>query len=329
MRQISYAVIGQGLSEYVLGISLVLIVVLVSLSAFAQSQKTFFTGIHNSLMGQSQTAALPSNSNTSLTSEIQPQRKIDKLINNYAPAIHANMSPAIQVAFANYTKTGDMGALIETAGSSGTTSLLLATMVNAATAQLSEGKISRAALDSVIDLSNKGHKLANVQAIVEKTYQNCQGSFACYKNAYEEVDGFTHLVMNLDDMTANTHGYSQGAANMTQEYGGRLGAAHLINKPSAHGNWWMKDFLTQWEVVQGQLGNDPDTKELIDRLSLEIAVVNGTANMAINGWAASNGTAMDVPDNLNASVAKAVSQYNSRQICTTGKGIDQVTFCQS
>jgi hypothetical protein len=323
---------GQSLNEYVLAISLVLVVALASLGVFAAQNKRFFTHVQQVLMGQpdtDKTESTPSVTQppTGLPAGTASQNRVDQAIATYAPKIDPSTLPALHAAMNHYLQTSDMEQLIETAGSSGTTNLLLETLVNAGKAKLAEGKITQATLDSIIDLSNKGHRLADVQRIVEQTYQKCNGQFACYKNEYVEYEGFNHLVMNLDDMTANTHGYTQQATNMTQEYGGRLGAAHLIDKPGAHGNWWMKDFLTQWETVQTELQNDSATKALIDRLSLEVAVVNGTANVAINSWVSSEGS-VDTSAGYNAMVAKAVSQYNARQTCATGNGKDQVTFCQ-
>jgi hypothetical protein len=313
---------GQNLSEYVLAISLVVVLSLGGLSVLAQSQKGFLNNIYNMLAGGGQAVQAPA---PVVPAPNKGNNNNGLLANTFNLPVKG--SPQVQAAFENYKNTGSMEALVETAGASGTTNVLLESLINAASLQLQGGKISQASYDQIINLSNKGHRLADVQGLVEKTFAQCNGDLTCYKTAYVEYENFTHLLVNLDDMTANTHQYTEQASSMTTVNGGKLGATHMLLQPSGHGNWWMKDFLTQWETVQGELSGNAELKAMVDRLSLEIAVVNGTASIAINNFQSGEARHAIQVGALNASVAEAVSRYNSQKICETGQGKNEITFC--
>jgi hypothetical protein len=215
---------------------------------------------------------------------------------------------------------------ITTLGANGATQQLSDHIVQLANQWKAEGKITDAQLNVLINLANEGHQLATEEKMFTEA-----------------------LLAGQTDLEVNGQSYSL-SVNEALGYNKQMAPDVWGLNPEA-ANPLLRPFAQAYQnFVQMQSQLDPALSQQISNLAIQISAVDDglkwSVDDALTGHASQNtmtaenlwqATAAHFQDNINnspaasstvAADASSLTNTNSTQICTNGKGQDNGTVCK-
>jgi hypothetical protein len=201
---------------------------------------------------------------------------------------------------------------LQTTGANGTTELLAKQLAAAAAQLLAEGKIDQNQYDILMQLSNQGHKMAQIEGLFSQAAIQANGDPEMLKNMRYTIDGATYTGAEL----ANLVGYG----GPTVEYFANnsvLNAASMANPETAK-------FLSLYQQAldSGAL-SDPLARSTVDSAATQIASISETVETSA---VLLKNQPVDVIA-LNAKQASLSTRMNSSKICTAGNFEDKGVLC--
>ncbi len=224
----------------------------------------------------------------------------------------------------------DLLSSIETTGGNGTTKILLATLQKYVEEQVAAGKMSVEDSQALIQLSNQGHKMAEIEKLVEDRYANSSGYGEFMKPiAYGGV-----VYSNPSELLDATLGWvgDDGRAD-------KLVANDEMLDPYAdqtNPNVWQignetREFAKIYQEAKAAgLLSDPETDLVVTALAKQIALLSGTIQQGPSYVANWEDYANEVPyeDVFSVVVASEITDINSVGICAANNGKDSGAKCK-
>jgi Flp pilus assembly pilin Flp len=92
---------------------------------------------------------------------------------------------------------------IQTVGANGTTKLLTSDLHNIAMRMKAQGKLTEAEYTQITYLANQGHRLAQIEALIEEAAQQ-YGDASMFSNKKVQLDGKSYQIADLIQLTSKT-----------------------------------------------------------------------------------------------------------------------------
>lgn len=312
---------GQSLSEYgtIFG---VVIVVAIGAVAFLGTQNTqMYENVMQGGFGKS-------------TDESGKLVSLGTLIssNNTDSQITATLKDGTILSLSRYPS--NLAQSIETIGVDGTTRELLATLRSVANQLKSQGKITDAEYNQFAALANQGHRMANIEKLVEDLAQN-SSSKETFRNQIIALDGKSY---SPADLLCALGGVNESISNkacnsLTAPYD--FSNAPLITEDpkvaAATANRYGQEqmaFLRAYEKVNAlsQVKEDPTLQKVLLSLSQDITSL-AQSMASVGNKIASLVEADFTPNQLKGSVASLVTNTQSARICNRGSTQDSGIHC--
>lgn len=206
-----------------------------------------------------------------------------------------------------------------TLGANGTTEYLASQMKAAIQNYVAEGKLSPEQASLLLELSNRGHEMARIEALVEQAYQVANGDKETYKAAIIPYNGKNYSAGELIYMVALGGAY----ANLPDPLNP---PANVSQGPA------MKAFVSLYHQAEasGAL-NDPEVARAIQGFASQIARIGEVADCTFyfdDSWPSPDAF-KEEPDAVNTVMASKITDVNSVGICTTSGNRDSGTQCSS
>jgi hypothetical protein len=295
--------IGQALTEYIMCAGLVAVLAIPALLFFSES----ITNIFNGMIGKApvQTFDLRLAGNT-------PTLSLQKT-GSTVPSLEVD---SIQTAAGNVyqlpdTSSAALNQQIITAGANGTTTLLSNQIESLAKQMLANGEITQDEYTSIAQLSNQGHKIAEIEKLLQDVLQLKDP--AKIRNASIPYDGKLYSI---------------------QELAGQIGYKAINDK-----NFWDPNspsalLNTMYQQLSNTALKDPKANATVKDLILKISaisdgvqvytvnIIEGDGQMTLQEGI--NNALATVPGISDASIK---THTYSSEICTTGGNSDSGTHC--
>ena len=320
---------GQNLTDYTLILGLIAIVALGGLVVFSEQLKTFFDNrqaeIMNSTGNQSSTSG-------GITVGGQTGGSSTGSTAGSAGTTPAGGSTTVaggagSLGFLGAARSGaDLGNLVETSGVNGTLTSLASTLEQQAKVLLDSGKIDQMGYNQTMEMANKAHRLGAAAGVLETATSACAGDSSCLASLSDTnvtFEGKPILYKYLKGFISSTHGQTNSVDSLNSDMntcpGCGTGKEVLLSNPGSSGYAMLREFTTQWGVVQGVVANDPVLKRQLDELGTQVYITTARLSSAA-GDPAGNPT-------LATSVASELNHYNAGTICDKGGGKDSGAQC--
>lgn len=295
---------GQSSAEYSLIGALVLGLSLGALLLFGPQVSGMFAG----MLGNSsvQAAAISqANSNSDASGQLPVRSSPSRAgISFYLTGNLSEDFAAIQV---------DLPASIQTMGANGTTSLLAFRMESTILELLAQKKIGPEQANLLLQLANKGHQIAEIEALIEdaaKQSQSDPGSFTGKSLNYQGTD---YLPWEIGILIGWRY-------IKTPEYI----ADDPLNPPEPPGTV-MDEFLQLYhQSIETGVLDDPYVRTLITGFASQIAYLGEVTET----YTCDTKNGIITADQMETSMLSTASHFNSAGICTTGSKTDIGTFCK-
>lgn len=212
----------------------------------------------------------------------------------------------------------NLSTQLATTGVNGTTMMLTGQLESLAQELYLSGKIDQNALNGLIGLANTGHKMAEIEALVEEAARNANGDSEAFFNTKITYNGQTYSARDLArqvgsdmvpaDFYDSTDIFNAGARGewsgpvLTQLVGQYQTALQSIDDPavSAHVTELVKQIMYTAELMD----NQTNLENFSDRNPFD-------------------------PNALTEKMASEATNYQAAEICTAGSGSDSGTNCQA
>lgn len=204
---------------------------------------------------------------------------------------------------------------LQTTGANGSTELLAQQLAAMANLLLQEGKINQNQYNILMQLSNQGHRMAQIESLISQATTMANGDYNAYSNMKFNIDGQTYTPNQLTDML--------GFKGPTPYY--FVNNSVLDPSVASTADPELATFLSLYNqaAASGAL-SDPLVKSTVDSAATQIAslgeLVESVSPELQNGSVTNNQSITD----LESSEA---SSMNSSQICTAGKFQDNGALC--
>lgn len=198
---------------------------------------------------------------------------------------------------------------VQTAGVNGATSMLANEITQLAQQQLAGGTINQAQYNSLIGLSNEGHRLASALGLIEDAF-----SHGGRQDPYDKIVRFDGKTVRVGEL-ANDIGFGDRRTPMPTD----------PLRASYRASGVLKQFLGAYQdsLTSGAL-NDPAIKQQIGMLASEIVTASHSLDMALYDYDDDKIKARDITNQA----ASQLTNLNSIVICQTGNGTDSGHQCQ-
>jgi hypothetical protein len=201
---------------------------------------------------------------------------------------------------------------LQSSGAEGSTNVLANQMAAAAAELLAQGKITQSQYDILMQLSNQGHKMAQIEGLFSQAAIQANGDVDALSNMHYTVDGTTYSGTELATLV--------GYGGPTVEYFANnsvLAAASSANPETAK-------FLSLYQQAldSGAL-SDPLARSTVDSAATQIASISETVETSA---VLLKNQPVDVVA-LNAKQASLSTRMNSSKICTAGNFEDKGALC--
>lgn len=296
---------GQGLTEYAMIGALILAVSIPAIATFGES----FFDVLQSIYSNMERAVL-----SQATSLSQAERNMSgDTVNAYQGGPAADLKMTLQdgtvINLKGYPQ--DLKKYVEVGGSNGATTEMLAQLDSLILQLQKSSDISPMELASLKNLSNQGHRLANLEAAIENTFKQAPAG-SNYNALPVTFEGKQYAVKDLTSMLG--------------WYGANMAPVDIKNTLSdTNAGSELDRFLTLYFQAEasGAL-NDPAVRSVVSDMSGQIAFLSETLeDTTYNVAAGTFGV-----ESIDSYQASLVTQYNSSQICTAGKNKDTGVLCQ-
>jgi hypothetical protein len=207
---------------------------------------------------------------------------------------------------------------LQTTGANGTTELLAKQLELLATQLLAEGKITDAQSDIILRLSNQGHRMAQMEQLIEQGIQASNSDTSQLKNMTVTLDGQSYLISDLPGQIGIDQYRPMDFAN-----------GDILSDYASYRSPEMEKFITLYQqVVASGAASDPLVASTIRSSVTQIASVAETVED--NMWYAINETdqyGLSGVSDLNSRLASEITQINSSYICKAGHFSDSGLLC--
>jgi Flp pilus assembly pilin Flp len=323
---------GQSLTEYGLVGGLVVIAVVTAVMLLGSRGEESLSRSHEALFGQAesgglhQTAALLSQSSVLVPG---------------ATTLTLTLQDGTVITLDNYP--ANLGRAIETVGADGTTDMLAANLRTLARQLRDQGKITEAEYNQLADLANQGHRLAEIQRLIEGAATRAGGDKAAFNsqqimfegrgpyNALELallVGGSTRLPGNTE-LGAVGAEIPQAVRDTFEQYRPQAFASLNNNLQDFRiGTEFQKLIQSKLAVDQGAYMRDPALRTVVDHLFGQIFQTSHTFTQVV-GLTTNIGGEFEQysPRALNQMTASTVNDTHSRSLCAAGGGVDTGVRC--
>lgn len=288
---------GQALAEYGLAGGCVLVVSIVALNQIGSFLNTSFSGLMSNKAGAYKVAGAATGSESTTSAEtniivkpsITPQSILD-----------TNSTPMSPTTLINS---------VVTTGANGTTNILADRLGTEASLLLAEGKIDQNQYNTLFALANQGHKLAQIEGLIQQLTQSSTNSTQLNSQTVL-LDGKSVTVADLNALIGYKDNYWGITANPLN--------SNIPTGPELH------SFISLYQsaLSNGSL-SDPATRQVVAQLSEDIATINEGVTEGLD-TIYRNGAS---PSQISANIADRVTDMKSSQICNSGGGVDFGVQC--
>ncbi|MBX2860710.1 MAG: hypothetical protein KTR14_05720 [Vampirovibrio sp.] len=220
---------GQGLAEYITGGSIVAFVAIAAVAPLAANWQGFMAGIANDSVGGGNTIASANTSQNTPAPATQPVG-VNAPIPGTTTNITTNAFGSTLTLSDGTTMTLEQYPLdvsmIETAGGHGTTEFLMSQMETIIAQLEIDGKIDQTQASLLKDLSNQGHRIAEMEKIYETTLANSGNDYQNLLNTPVTFDGVQYA--NADSMVRENLGWRGSHAQEIAATGNLLSSSFQI-----------------------------------------------------------------------------------------------------
>ena len=285
---------GNTITEYAIVGALVVVVSIIALQFLSGSLNTAMAMIRDDLNDHQQKA---------LSAQLAQQKAAST-----GPVATAGLSAADQAVLEE-----SLSQKLQTTGANGSTEILANQLAAAAAALLAQGKIDQSQYDILMQLSNQGHKIAQIESLIGQAEKMANGNYAAFANMKFTLDGQTYTAEQLQKMVGfeGPQPSSFAASNIL--------TASDTAEPA------MAQFLSLYQQAQasGAL-SDPLAQSTVNSASTQIASIGEVTEDTV--WNFQQGAATDAAS-IQAFEASSATQMNSSSICTAGKFTDSGALC--
>ncbi|WP_303674225.1 hypothetical protein [Vampirovibrio chlorellavorus] len=204
----------------------------------------------------------------------------------------------------------DLSTSILTAGANGTTHSLANTLKSIAQQLLEKGAISQSEFNTLIALSNQGHRIAEIQKAIETVALNSRrpsefsASMFEFNGKFYTLDGITSLI-----------GYDNASMDPNA-------VTDPLTDPTACPEIAAFQKLFASAERTGAL-NDPVLRNVVQILSEQILSVSDLTNIAAYNIADYNAPTSSMAENIISNL----TDYKAEGICGAGNGVDSGVQC--
>lgn len=203
---------------------------------------------------------------------------------------------------------------LQTTGANGSTQVLASQLAASAAQLLADGKIDQSQYDILLQLSNQGHKIAQIEGVVSDALKMANGNWETFKNMSFTIDGQTYQANQLASMLGY-HGLfpddfaSADILSANRDVAGSELASFLdlYQQASASG------------ALSDQTASDTVTSAATQIASMGEVVEDSVAKFGW-GW-------VSAPSEVTTMQVSNASHMNSSKICKSGKFKDKGALC--
>jgi hypothetical protein len=206
---------------------------------------------------------------------------------------------------------------VQTTGANGATELLAQQLASAAALLLAEGKISTTQYDILMQLSNQGHKMAEIESLIQNAITSTNGNKDLYNNLTIYYNGQSYTPDQLAAMLGLNGPHPEDFAT-----------TNILNvsatDPTAEAE--MSNFLSLYQqaLSSGAL-SDPAVASTVNSAATQIAslgeVVENSSHFLTTGEMSIDAAT------VNVVIAQQASSMDSSTICTVGSFQDNGLLC--
>lgn len=220
----------------------------------------------------------------------------------------------------------DLPKMLTTTGANGTTGILLANIETITRELLQSGEITQAEANSLLELANQGHLMAEAERLIEDAIRNSNGDVEALRNTSIQFNGTTYSV----DQLSLQFGFlnESASSSLAERFSDLLGQARssgALDDPKVN------DAITLLSEGILNVGNDLESNvyEVIRGIStmeqmeanagkfLDERYKSGLSDYA-PGTQLPSGTASGITDNNSVVICQTGGDTDSGQNCSKG-----------
>jgi hypothetical protein len=203
---------------------------------------------------------------------------------------------------------------LQTSGANGATEMLANQLAATAALLLSQGNIDQNQYGILMKLANQGHKMAQVESMVEQAAKMANGDYTAFSNMKFTVDGQTYTAPQL--------AFSVGIAGPSPA---DFGTLNILTSQEGNPQPQMAAFLDLYNqaLTSGAL-SDPLALSTVNSAATQIASLGEVTEDTMNSYRFGADGSPSALTDLSASLA---TQMSSSVICTTGDFQDNTVLC--
>jgi hypothetical protein len=206
---------------------------------------------------------------------------------------------------------------IQTTGANGATELLANQMAASAAELLAQGKIDQSQYDILLQLSNQGHKIAEIQGLIASAVNAANGDVSTFNNITLLFQGQTYTAAQLAGMIGVNGPMPEDFASTNIL---SLSPTDTNTEPE------LANFLSLYNQAlnSGALA-DPTALATVNSASAQIASLGEVVENSAHFF--STGEAILDASNMSVVQAQQASQMSSSAICKAGDFDDNGVLC--
>lgn len=291
--------------EYTLPVAIVVVVLIVALASSGINLKTALVGLFQG----------------STSSQEQDTLKLQKWGQNpYTQMVEIQLEDGTIVRLDKYPK--DLGKLVETEGTNGTTEILLENLRTVAQQLLEQGKITQQQYNEFETLANQGHRIADIEQTLELSASRSGSDIQSFMKTSLEFGGSTYTNPYDLAVTIDTNDLPSLKNDDLFNFLSRKGFAVSPNEAGAGPE--IVSFLETYRSLDrnGAL-TDPALEKVVMSLTEQIRLIADHTTNNLDILINNHGDL----GQLNTAVASSTSHSYSANICSSGGGRDSGIHC--
>lgn len=293
---------GQSLTEYGLGIGLVVLVSLAALMALGNQLQGGFKGMIGKAPAANQVVAASGAGGTGGSSDSGD-------LDEQSAAITDNLTSPVLAGDAQAIPA-DLAGFIQTAGANGTTGLFSDQIRQLGEQLLAQGEITDAQANAFYALANQGNRMATIEKLIEQAEASGSQSVTFEGKTYTPYE----LSRSIGWPDEPSSYYSMNVQS----------GADVVNRSPNSRSPEMQAFVNAYQTLEKSGGmSNPAISKSVGALSGKIAYLSEMveSNIADQEWG-------NTTTPLKDYVASSTSYWSASEICGTGGGNTSGVTCQ-